>query len=320
MTASRPLSIAALVLGLVLSPTVARAQLQFWGHGLTGAGLARSLGWSSDLGPSLTLTTPIPSLCNDSLFAQYVERNNASGYGYVRDSLWIAPPGSYGTAAPWARVKATNSVNSGGIYGMNSDFYHQVNLRFPPGASGSAYFALRWRVATSKGSGGSTFPYVQVNGVMYGGLNASGGGTVFFQVPLSGGEVAVNVNSHALSQGEGLVVSSVEAEVFGDLEPLAGAPLTPLPEAIGMSIAPNPTRGEAQVSFRLAEAGPAHVRLYDLGGRAVRSLHRGPLPAGAHTLAWDGRDDAGNAVPAGIYWARVESRLGASQKRLVVTR
>jgi flagellar hook assembly protein FlgD len=34
----------------------------------------------------------------------------------------------------------------------------------------------------------------------------------------------------------------------------------------------------------------------------VRSLQEGVLPAGAHSLVWDGRDDAGQTVSAGVYF------------------
>ena len=34
-------------------------------------------------------------------------------------------------------------------------------------------------------------------------------------------------------------------------------------------------------------------------------LPDGPLPAGEHETAWDGRDAGGRAVPGGVYFARV---------------
>jgi len=39
----------------------------------------------------------------------------------------------------------------------------------------------------------------------------------------------------------------------------------------------------------------------------VRLLHEGALPAGAHQLSWDGRSDAGEAAPTGLYFARFQS-------------
>jgi flagellar hook assembly protein FlgD len=61
------------------------------------------------------------------------------------------------------------------------------------------------------------------------------------------------------------------------------------------------------------------VRLYDVAGREVRRLMtdamRGP---GVHSTVWDGRDATGQAVPSGVYFARL--RTNGSVVTLPVTR
>ena len=47
----------------------------------------------------------------------------------------------------------------------------------------------------------------------------------------------------------------------------------------------------------------------------VWTLARGWFPAGPHEARWDGRDEGGAAVAAGIYFVRVESG-GAPSERL----
>jgi len=84
--------------------------------------------------------------------------------------------------------------------------------------------------------------------------------------------------------------------------------------AIALAAVPNPFRGEAggdvAISFSLpAAAAGADVAIHDLAGRRVRALHAGTLPPGETRLAWDGRDDGGARVAAGIYFVRV--RAGA---------
>ena len=49
-----------------------------------------------------------------------------------------------------------------------------------------------------------------------------------------------------------------------------------------------------------------HLALYDVLGRRVRQVWDGPLGAGSHRFVWDGRDEAGKAVAAGVYIYRVE--------------
>ena len=64
-----------------------------------------------------------------------------------------------------------------------------------------------------------------------------------------------------------------------------------------------------------ARAGRDRPRLaiFDLRGRRVRELLDGrPLPAGPHTVVWDGRDDGGREVASGIYISRLDVGLDAA--------
>jgi len=45
-----------------------------------------------------------------------------------------------------------------------------------------------------------------------------------------------------------------------------------------------------------------------------------PLDAGPHSLAWDGRDDEGRALPAGLLFARLSTNGIERSRRIVVTR
>jgi hypothetical protein len=69
--------------------------------------------------------------------------------------------------------------------------------------------------------------------------------------------------------------------------------------------APNPTRGDAMLRLALSRPGPGTVAIHDLVGRRVRLVFEGELQGGDHSIAWDGRDDAGNRVRPGVYFARV---------------
>ena len=42
--------------------------------------------------------------------------------------------------------------------------------------------------------------------------------------------------------------------------------------------------------------------------------------AGAHTLAWDGRDRRDVALPSGVYFARLEAAGGARTQKIVLAR
>ncbi len=80
---------------------------------------------------------------------------------------------------------------------------------------------------------------------------------------------------------------------------------------------PNPARGSATLRFTLPGTGVASLAVYDVSGRLVRSLARGPFGAGPHVLRWDGRDAAGRVAPAGLYFVRLNAAGEMRTARLV---
>ena len=49
------------------------------------------------------------------------------------------------------------------------------------------------------------------------------------------------------------------------------------------------------------------LAVYGLDGRRVRTVLDAVLPAGRHTVRWDGRDHAGRAAASGTYLYRLEA-------------
>jgi subtilisin family serine protease len=85
--------------------------------------------------------------------------------------------------------------------------------------------------------------------------------------------------------------------------------------------APNPFVESAIVSFDLpvAPAGswPVEVAIYNVAGRRMRTLVRGALNPGRYAQPWDGRDDQGVAVAAGIYFVRMSAGVFEARDRMV---
>lgn len=80
--------------------------------------------------------------------------------------------------------------------------------------------------------------------------------------------------------------------------------------------APNPFQHTTRIAFETADAGAVLLRLYDAGGRRVRTLVDARLEAGPHELAWDGRDDAGRRLAAGLYFVRLATGGRVDQVRI----
>jgi len=84
--------------------------------------------------------------------------------------------------------------------------------------------------------------------------------------------------------------------------------------------APNPFNPATSISFSLAEDRNTSLVVYDALGRTVRTLVNGPLPAGTHTVRWDGRDDTGAAVSSGVYLYRLTAGGVTETRRMTLVR
>lgn len=107
----------------------------------------------------------------------------------------------------------------------------------------------------------------------------------------------------------------------------AGAP--PVAGAGGLMLSqnePNPfdpaARAATRIEFEVPASAGAGVRttlrIYDSTGRLVRTLVDAVLQPADHFADWDGRDEAGRLVPAGVYFFRLEAGGAAASKKMVV--
>ena len=119
----------------------------------------------------------------------------------------------------------------------------------------------------------------------------------------------------------------VAVDVHGNVSPWAfvrpdgalDAPAPGRPVALALSApAPHPVRagGGALVRFALPAAGPVSLRLYDTQGRVRATLAEGDRAAGEHTLAWS---TTARALPAGVYFLRLETAAGQRACKVAIT-
>jgi len=83
---------------------------------------------------------------------------------------------------------------------------------------------------------------------------------------------------------------------------------------------PNPLAGSGTLSFALPQAGPVTIDAFDASGRRVARVLEGEAAAGPSTVTWDGRDDAGRALPRGLYFLRLQSVAGEKTVKAVLAR
>jgi hypothetical protein len=83
---------------------------------------------------------------------------------------------------------------------------------------------------------------------------------------------------------------------------------------------PNPFRGGVAIRYSLAVPGRASVQLCDLAGRVVRTLANGQQKPGSYSVRWDGRDNAGRTLAAGVYFCKFSAGDYRATQKLVVQR
>ncbi len=83
---------------------------------------------------------------------------------------------------------------------------------------------------------------------------------------------------------------------------------------------PNPFNPTTNLQFELEVPHGVSLRIVNLAGRVVRTLHRGPLEAGEHRMQWDGQDDAGRSVASGSYIAVLEVGQDRETRKLVLVK
>jgi hypothetical protein len=74
-----------------------------------------------------------------------------------------------------------------------------------------------------------------------------------------------------------------------------------------LTVGPNPFSTTTTIRFEVSDDGPStRLEVFDAGGRRIRTLIDGATAAGPNSETWNGRDDSGNAVSAGVYFLRLE--------------
>jgi hypothetical protein len=105
--------------------------------------------------------------------------------------------------------------------------------------------------------------------------------------------------------------SGIGTYEYGRAEPLTYSLSAPLP---------NPFRGTVRIRFALPEARKVSLRVYNCLGQLIRTLVDAERKPGIYTVIWDGRDDTGRNLAAGIYFYKYETDRFQDTNKAVLLR
>ena len=82
---------------------------------------------------------------------------------------------------------------------------------------------------------------------------------------------------------------------------------------------PNPFILSTNISLNIPQTENIKVDIYDMMGRSICTLKNDIMQKGIHTIEWSARDENGNKLPGGIYFARIQtSNITRNTKMLLL--
>ena len=83
---------------------------------------------------------------------------------------------------------------------------------------------------------------------------------------------------------------------------------------------PNPARGRVTFEIRQPEPRPITLSIFDAAGRRVRQVELAAAGSAPRLWLWDGRDDAGHPLAAGVYRALARGVNGGMSRTVTLLR
>ena len=86
---------------------------------------------------------------------------------------------------------------------------------------------------------------------------------------------------------------------------------------------PNPSAGEVSFDWAIPSdlsGSTVELAIFDVSGRRIDTVFKGAATAGRHVTTWSGRRADGGAAGTGLYFARLTTRRGVENQRVMIAR
>jgi len=101
--------------------------------------------------------------------------------------------------------------------------------------------------------------------------------------------------------------------------PLSTQYNTSLPQEISLyQNYPNPFNPVTQIDFEIPFDAQVSISIFDISGRKIKTLENRRLSTGRHSVQWDGTNQFGKHVSAGVYLCRLETNRFSKTRKIVL--
>jgi flagellar hook assembly protein FlgD len=83
---------------------------------------------------------------------------------------------------------------------------------------------------------------------------------------------------------------------------------------------PNPLKRQTKISYQLPTEGYTSLAVYNIAGQKIKTLVKEAQNVGTHNATWNGQDESGKPVSAGIYIYRLQTGNGCRTRKMTVIR
>ncbi len=81
---------------------------------------------------------------------------------------------------------------------------------------------------------------------------------------------------------------------------------------------PNPFNPSTEISFSLPTKSHVTIEVFNIVGQKVKTLIDGQIPAGYHTVSWNGKNELGQPVSSGLYLYKFTSENNFASKKMLL--
>lgn len=117
--------------------------------------------------------------------------------------------------------------------------------------------------------------------------------------------------------GDIIYFGSIEQEIPRITTDIAGVNFAPTGYALEQNY-PNPFNPTTTISYQLPVNSDVELLIYNMTGQLVRTLVSTMQTAANHKVVWDGRSDAGQKVPSGMYVYTLRAGRFIAHKKLIL--